>query len=250
MQVTPAGFTFAIWGVIFFWQISWLLYAWTYQCRPEAVHTISTGTYVGFALGSAINSAWLYLFGNELINWSFGFLVGFDVVTYITIGLFAYTYFSNYSTASKIDDFLSKILVLNGLALYATWTTIAGLINFSIVVQYTYEWDPSTVGTVTLSLLGAAVVLYFTQENTLMYPYTKSVFTVYPVVIWALIGVLAKHWGVPGEERTAIFALVLLLGTVALIFLRGALFVIFFHFRKPRSNPSEKIVPLEKAELI
>ena len=232
--MTPAGFTFAIWGLIFIWQSAWLAYAWTYQCRPEAVHTISTSTYTWFTIGSVINIFWLYLFGNELINWSSVFLAGFDVAIYITIAFFAFTYFANYSSASKIDDVLTKVLVLNGLSLYATWTTIAGLVNFSIVLQYTFSVDPSTVGTVALALLSAVILLYFTLENTILYLYARNVFTVYPVVFWALIGVLDKHLGVPGEERNVIFTLVILFGTVALASLRTALLVIFYHFRQQK----------------
>ena len=162
------------------------------------------------------------------------FLAGFDVAIYITIALFAFTYFANYSSASKIDDVLTKVLVLNGLSLYATWTTIAGFVNFSIVLQYTFSVNPSTVETVALTLLSAVILLYFTLENTILYPYACSVFTVYPVVIWALIGVLDKHLGVPGEERNAIFPLVILFGTVALAFLRTGLLVIFYHFRQQK----------------
>ena len=98
-----------------------------------------------------------------------------------------------------MDDVLTKVLVLNGLSLYATWTTIAGLVNFSIVLQYTFDIDPSTVGTVTLALLSAVILLYFSLENTVLDPYSRDAFTVYPVVIWALIGILGKHWGVPGN---------------------------------------------------
>ena len=149
---------------------------------------------------------------------------------------------------SKTDDQLTMVLVLNGLALYATWTTIAGLVNFSIVLQYTFSVDPSMVGTATLALLSAVILLFFTLESTVLNSYARDVFTVYPVVIWALIGVLDKHWGVPGEERNAVFTLVVLLGTVALAFLRTGLFVVFYHFGQ-RGN-SRGAATANKAELL
>ena len=201
-------------------------------------------TYTGFTAGSVANIAWLYLFGNELINWSSVFLVGFDIIIYATLSVFAYTYYANYSAASKTDDQLTMVLVLNGLALYSTWTTIARLVNFSIVLQYTFSVDPSMVGTATLALLSTVILLFFTLENTVL----NCVFTVYPVVIWALIGVLDKHWGVPGEERNAVFTLVVLLGTVALAFLRTGLFVVFYHFGQ-RGN-SRGAATANKAELL
>ena len=232
LQVTPAGFTFAIWGVIFIWQSLWLGYAWTFICRPEAPRTIATGVYPAFAVSSVINISWLYLFGNELINWALGFLVGFDLVIYVTISALAIYFFANMTVASKTDDRLTRVLVLNGLSFYATWTTIAALVNISIVLQYTFNVDATTVGTVILTLLAAVLLIYFSLENTILDQYARDVFAVYPVVIWALIGVVAKHWGKSGEERNSVFALILLLVTVALTFLRGGLLVLFYFFRK------------------
>ena len=63
------------------------------------MRTISNFTYTGFTAGSVANIAWLYLFGNELINWSSVFLVGFDIIIYATLSVFAYTYYANYSAA-------------------------------------------------------------------------------------------------------------------------------------------------------
>ena len=40
-QISPAGWTFAIWGVIFPWQIILMLYAWSFVFRPSTPHTIS-----------------------------------------------------------------------------------------------------------------------------------------------------------------------------------------------------------------
>ena len=107
-QVTPADFTFAIWGVIFIAQSAWLVYAWTFTCRPEAVRTIAGGVYSSFTVSSIVNIVWLYLFGNELISLSSLFLIAFDLVIYITISMAAFYYYSRVSAASKIDDLLTK----------------------------------------------------------------------------------------------------------------------------------------------
>lgn len=234
--MTPANFTFAIWGVIYIWQTAWLVYAWTFVCRPEAVRTIATSVYPGFTASSIVNIVWLYLFGNELINWSEIFLIAFNVIIYITISSLVFYFYAHVPTASKMDVLLTKVLVLNGLSLYATWTTVASLLNTSIVLQYTFDIDPSTVGTVTLSLLTVVLVLYFILENTILAVYARDVFTVYPVVIWALIGILDKHWGKPGEEENALYTLILLIGTIALMLLRSGMMVVFHHFRRAGSG--------------
>ena len=36
-QITPAGWAFSIWGVIYTWQALWLLYAWTFVFREICI---------------------------------------------------------------------------------------------------------------------------------------------------------------------------------------------------------------------
>ena len=134
--------------------------------------------------------------------------------------------------ANKMDVTLTRVLILNGLSFYATWTTIAALLNISIVLQYTLKVNPTTVGTIVLSVLGAVVVVYYFLETTVLKLYAQDVFAVYPVVIWALFVVVFKHWGKAGEGRNVSLALILLLTTATLVLLRSALLSIFYLFRK------------------
>ena len=76
MQVTPAGFTFAIWGVIFLWQGLWVAYAWSFLCRPNAYRTINTGVYIGFTAVNALNITWLFVWGYLHIIVASGVLFG------------------------------------------------------------------------------------------------------------------------------------------------------------------------------
>ena len=239
MQVTPAGFTFAIWGVIYAWQGLWLLYAWTFPCRPTAARTIAAGVYPGFAVGCIITASWLYIWGNELVSVAFAFLVAFNLVIYVTISTLSFFFFSRMSIATKLDTYATRILALNGLSFFATWSTIAMLVNLCVVLQYSLGVSAATSASISLSLLATALVVYFTLENTILDQYTRYVFSVYPVVIWALIGILADHWGKSGEKRNSVFALILLLVTVALAFARTVLFVIFYHFRPTKKSVKE-----------
>lgn len=61
----------------------------------------------------------------------------------------------------------------------------------------------------------------------MLYRVLRYVLSVYPVVIWALIGALSVHWGVEGEERNSRFALGLLIITIVLFIVRIILVVIF-----------------------
>ena len=54
----------------------------------------------------------------------------------------------------------------------------------------------------------------------MLFKVLRYVFSVYLVVIWALVGELSAHWGAPGEERNSRFTLGLLVVTVALFIVR------------------------------
>ena len=222
MQVTPAGFTFAIWGVIYIWQALWIAYAWSFLCRPKTPHTVFTGVFIGYAAVNATNIAWLFVWGNLHITVACGLLFILNLFFYPTLGMLVGYFYKITSESSNLDKTLTWILPINGLFLYATWTTIASLINLAAVLEYSSSVSVSATdcGTISLSVFLVALVVYFVLENTVLYRFLRYVLSVYPVVIWALIGELAAHWGTKGEERNSRFALGLLVVTVIMFIVR------------------------------
>ena len=225
--MTPAGFTFSIWGVIYTWQALWVVYAWTFLFRPKMSRTIFTGVYIGYAAVNATNIAWIYVWGNLYLTAACVLLFLFNVFFYPTLGMLVGYFYKVRSEAHKADSVLTWILPINGLFLYATWTTIASLINLAAALEYTgTNVSGANSGTVSLSLLLVTVIVYFVLENTVFYRFLKYVFSVYPVIIWALIGVLSVHWGVEGEERNSRFALGLLIVTIIIFIVRIIIVVV------------------------
>lgn len=55
----------------------------------------------------------------------------------------------------------ASIQVQNGLAAYTTWTSIATLINLTIVLSYDAGMSESDAATLTLSLLSAEVLVWY-----------------------------------------------------------------------------------------
>ena len=242
MQVTPAGYTFAIWGVIYTFQALWIIYAWTFTCRPKFQRTIFTGVYIGYSIVNCINITWIYLWGNALIVPSCVLLFLFNASLYPTIGMLFGYFYRVESEANKVDKWFTRILPMNGLCLYATWTTIASLLNLTIAVQETTSLSETDSATISLSLLAAALLTYFILENTILDRFGfRYVFSVYPVVVWALAGALAVHWGVEGEERNSIYTLVLEVVAAVLFLLKFVLFGLYCKFR-PIKNLSYHVV--------
>ena len=50
--------------------------------------------------------------------------------------------------------------VQNGVAMYTTWTTIATLINLTIVLIYEVHMSPTDAATIALSVLSAVLLVW------------------------------------------------------------------------------------------
>ena len=101
--------------------------------------------------------------------------------------------------------------------IYTTWTTIASLVNLSVVVQYSHNVSATNSGTILLSLLLQWLPWWSISYLRILYFmgfFSTCLATVYPVVIWALSAELAAHWGEEGENRNNQFALRLLIITI------------------------------------
>ena len=189
--------------------------------------TIFTGVYIGYTIVNALDISWLYIWGNLYLDAASAVLFLFQVFYYPTLAMLVGYLYKVRSKAHKIDVLLTWILPVNGMFMYATWTTIASLVNLAAAVQYSHNVSGTDSGTISLSLLLAALVVYFILENTVFYHFLQYVLVVYPVVIWALSAVLAAHWGKEGEERNSQFSLGLLTVTIVLFIIRLIIVLIF-----------------------
>ena len=266
-QVTPAGWVFSIWGLIYTWQGVWLVYGWSFvcPCRPSTRRPIFWGVYVAFTAVCALNIAWLYAWGNVLAQVSLAFIVVLFVLLYGTVGMLSYNLYRNTPDLEReglrCDLWFTRIVVLNGLGLYASWVTIATCLNIGIVVQY-YSPTPAAAevlgsgsgggqglntaletnaGTVILALLAAIVLVYFVLENTVLDRLTRFVVVFYPTVIWALTGVVVEHWNKEDNNRNAIFAAVLLGVVVLLACVRIFLLILFAFIRPLKYSKHDKL---------
>lgn len=239
-DITPAGWTFSIWGIIYIFQIVWILYGWSFVFRPNTTPTITPITYIMYSLCNIINIIWLYLWGNELPQAAFPFLVLISAALWIAIAIQVF-YLNRIASDPptkrqkefKIDYYLTQFIVINGLAIYSTWTAIATLINFSIVLQYYGEFNGVNVGTAALCLLAIELIVYFIMENIFLDRFLRFVFIVYPVIIWALSGVLSAQGT---DNRNGVFTAILIALTCVLFVIRWVLWIIFAIFRPINST--------------
>lgn len=58
------------------------------------------------------------------------------------------------------DLLIAVVQVQNGIMIYTTWTTIATLINLTIVLIYNVEMDPATAATISYCILAAVLLVW------------------------------------------------------------------------------------------
>jgi len=257
-QVIPASWTFSIWGLIYAWQVLWLLYAWSFVFRPRAQRTIFWGVYPTFLLVCVAIIGWFYTWSNEYPQGALPFILLMAILLYVAIGMLTYHLYRKTKDleeeGQKCDLWMTRIIVLNGLALYASWVSVASCLNVGIIIQnYTptvaalglTEGSGSVAGsgngtdgglntpldvnsgTVTLSLLALIIVVYFILENAALYKFTGFVLVVYPTIIWALAGIVQGQWNKHENPRNQIFSLVLLGVVILLASIRVVLLIVF-----------------------
>ncbi|XP_071103423.1 uncharacterized protein [Haliotis cracherodii] len=267
-QITPVGFTFIIWGLVYVWQLVWIIYELTLLCRKSASGEplflkpilLTTAFFGIYILSLVLNVFWLFMFDRELIGLAFVTLAGISVTLYICLGLSYLAMYKNRFILSnqsrRVDIVLISIFVHNGLALYAAWTTVATFINMAIVITYQSlpPIDPGTASTIALGFLAAVIIIYVAVDLSVFDKYTRYTFTPYPVVIWAFVGIIARGYNL--LDANTIFVLVLLALTVVAFLVKIALAIYRAMtqplFPPPGSGPDEtkgeEVTPEEDME--
>ncbi|XP_023326464.1 uncharacterized protein LOC111699920 isoform X2 [Eurytemora carolleeae] len=188
--VTPAGFTFTIWSVIYLWiAISLValivslfmhnqkgrLYLNPLFASPLLMVTMS----VNFIL----NLAWIFIFDREYLIAACVILILIAATGIAVVGMMARNvekYSEEY--AKGTDMFIWGILyrfMMNGFAVYATWTVIASLLNFTIALVYAGDTDLKATSLAALSLLVIFHVTWFILENFVFDKYVRYLLTPY-----------------------------------------------------------------------
>ena len=227
LEITPAGWTFSIWGVIYTFQALWVLYSLVNLFRktpqgPAYLRPVilPPSLFICYLLASGCNIAWLFLNDRDQIQAALAVLflqsaalVLAMVVTYRSLEKSSPELVSQ---GRAVDIWLVRGLVHNGLAIYATWTSIATLLNLAMVIAYSDGSDVSvpTACTIVLGVLAAEIVAFVSTDLLLLDRYSRYTFTPYIVVIVGLVGSIAKNWE-PAATNSIFTAVLLGLASVS-----------------------------------
>lgn len=196
---TPAGFTFAIWGVIYLGLLVFVIWqALPAQRSSDKVARLSTW----FQINCLMNAVWIVVWHYDLLALSL--LVMFVILA--TLILIYRTLIAAIDTAP-----LTEHLVLYlPFSLYTGWITLATIANAS-VVQTSNGWDYVWLTAVQWTLLKLAVAGAIGARMVLKY--RDPVFGA--VIIWGAYGIFVMQFATPavsGAALTLSLLMALLLG--------------------------------------
>ncbi|KAM9316171.1 uncharacterized protein PAF06_007148, partial [Gastrophryne carolinensis] len=186
-------------------------------------------------LNNVFNIGWLFLWDREYLIPALVFLGVIALTNHIVLFISHRALYLNgdyFHRNRRVDLWLIRAFAHNGIAVYATWTTIACLLNFAVALTYNGNIANHISTTVALSILTFELVLWFILENFVFDKYVRYTLTVYPVVIVALSGSLDKNFKDASPDGNSIFVAVLLAIACGIFAMRLVL-VIWRHIKQP-----------------
>jgi hypothetical protein len=171
--ITPAGYVFSIWGIIYFLLGVFMIYQALPRERNSTYHRK-----IGwlFVLSSLINIAWIFV-------WQYESLI-------LSVVLIFALLLSLIAIYLRLDIGRSKVKIGERLAVhlpfsvYLGWITIASIADVAVTLT-AYNWDGFGISPETWAIIVVAVALVVTL---LMLGIRKDIAYAL-VIIWALIGI-------------------------------------------------------------
>ncbi|XP_053409124.1 uncharacterized protein LOC123561480 isoform X2 [Mercenaria mercenaria] len=249
LEVTPAGWTFSIWGFIYTWQALWIIYALTTVCRRKVgtylylMPVYPTALFASYIINNILNVAWLFAWDRMKIAVALPILALQPFTLYICLFFSFKTLYNNLDFLTRnglnVDIWLIRLLIQNGIAFYAAWVTVATLLNLGVVLTYKDGSDVTDTflaqdisSTIILAIVSVEILLWFSFDLTILDKYTRYTFSPYITLTVALAGIVQKNFNLDTAYRNSVFSVVLL--TVAAICLVVKLTVMLWrHFKRP-----------------
>jgi hypothetical protein len=177
--ITPAGYVFSIWGVIYLLLGVFVVF----QALPRNQGK-DFQRRIGwvFVFSSVFNIIWLFL-------WQFEYLILSTVVMFMLLGtlILGYLRLDIGRSNAPIGE---KVAVHLPFSVYLGWITVASIANVAVTLV-SLEWNGLGIGAETWATLVVVVALII----TLLTIATRKDVAYALVIIWALVGIAVKQSG-------------------------------------------------------
>jgi len=202
--ITPAGYVFSIWGIIYVLLGLFVIFQ-ALPSQKEKEYQKQIGWL--FVLSSIINIVWLFLWQYKLLSASL-ILMFLLLATLVLI----YTRLGIGKSQVTLQE---KLSIHTPFSVYLGWITIATIANVS-VTMVSANWDGFGIN----SEIWATLVVIVALLITLLVLSTRRDIAYSLVIIWALIGIAVKQSEnqniVTLTEATAIIVFLALVGIILL----------------------------------
>ena len=190
----PAGFTFAIWGLIYLMLGVFVIYQARDLFRPQGEMPETNAIGYLFFLSAVLNAAWIFL-------WH-----------YLQVSLSLLVMILLLATLISIHNRIRRIDAVNGptklrryivarfpFSIYLGWITVATIANVTAVLVHV-QWDRLGLSEVFWTGLMLAVATCI----TLAFIYTRRDAAYSLIVLWAFWGIISKRLGTEPVETSIV----------------------------------------------
>ena len=192
----PAGYVFAIWGVIY---IGWIAFA-IYQARSsqkESPRLRKLG--YAFALSGVFNAAWLFC-------WHYNYF-GLSVLVMLALLALLIVSYLRLDVGSTSVTGVEKWSVDIPFSIYLGWITVATVANISDYL-YLIQWNGFGISPQVWAVIMIVIASLLGALMTVLRRDSAYVF----VLAWSFVGIGVKQAAAPLVANTAWAAAILMLG--------------------------------------
>jgi len=197
--ITPAGYVFSIWGVIYILLVAFVIYQ-ALPSQKNKPYQKQIGAL--FILSNILNSVWLFL-------WQYDYITVSVVVMFALLATLIAIYVRLGIGKAK-TPFRETLLVHVPFSVYLGWITIASIANVAAALV-SVNWDGFGISPETWAILVLAVALII----ALAMIFTRKDIAYTLVIVWALAGIATNQSAYANIVLTAEVAIVIIV--VALV---------------------------------
>ncbi|MCC5938109.1 MAG: tryptophan-rich sensory protein [Lunatimonas sp.] len=179
MLITPAGYAFSIWGLIYLLLLGFLAFQWVAYLRNDANNSLQPCG-IWFLLSNIFNCTWIFLWVNLALGWSvlviFGLLISLIAML---IQLESYSF----STAWR-----NRMFIHLPIGVYLGWIILATTLNMAVWLQSTKTIGVSSPENWVLPVVITAVAVYL----FLLYQHNRKEPAL--VGVWGFVAIAVSQW--------------------------------------------------------
>lgn len=242
-MITPSIWTFWMWAPVYGWQVAWIVFAFVLLCRTRMPVVLTPFFFVFFLSACGFNLGWVLLWTKEMMDASLAFITATALCLFITMALLYHRVNKLSAIESRLwrRDFVAiQWLPVNGLALYASWSSVVAFINLAVVLKDTVQMEEHVVVTIIFACFACIMLFWFCVDCFVFIHYTAYTLTVFPVLLVGFIGMFwrGEHKLPKESDRNGIMLVTLLAVAAAMTVVK----VIFFGWQLYKDRRVARIV--------